>query len=85
MPDNAMLDIHGVSAAYGESQILWELSLQVPAGGVVCLMGRNGVGKTTLLKTVMGLLPATAGRIAFDGADLSGRRGGRDVHGLEHR
>jgi urea transport system ATP-binding protein len=46
----------------------------VPAGGVVCLMGRNGVGKTTLLKTVMGLLPARRGRIVFDGVDLVGRR-----------
>jgi urea transport system ATP-binding protein len=70
----SMLDIQGVSAAYGESQILWDVSLQVPAGGVVCLMGRNGVGKTTLLKTVVGLLPSTAGRITFDGADLSRRR-----------
>ena len=69
-----MLDVQGVSAAYGESQILWDVSLQVPAGGVVCLMGRNGVGKTTLLKTVMGLLPSTAGRITFDGTDLSSRR-----------
>jgi urea transport system ATP-binding protein len=46
----------------------------VPAGGVVCLMGRNGVGKTTLLKTVMGLQPARRGRIVFDGVDLVGRR-----------
>jgi len=73
MPE-AMLEVRGVSAAYGESQILWDVSLDVPAGGVVCLMGRNGVGKTTLLKTIMGLLPASGGRVAFDGSDLSGRR-----------
>jgi urea transport system ATP-binding protein len=69
-----MLEIQGVDVAYGESQVLWDVSLSVPAGGVVCLMGRNGVGKTTLLKTIMGLLPARRGRIVFDGVDLVGRR-----------
>ena len=69
-----MLEIQGLDVAYGESQVLWNVSLSVPAGGVVCLMGRNGVGKTTLLKTVMGLLPARGGRIVFDGIDLVGRR-----------
>ena len=69
-----MLELSGVSAGYGESQILWDVSLDVPAGQVVCLMGRNGVGKTTLLKTVMGLLPARSGRIRFEGRDLGGRR-----------
>jgi len=69
-----MLEIAGLSVAYGESQVLWDVSLEVPAGGVVCLMGRNGVGKTTLLKSIMGLLPARAGSIRFDGADLVGRR-----------
>jgi urea transport system ATP-binding protein len=69
-----MLEIQGLDVAYGESQVLWDVSLSVPAGGVVCLMGRNGVGKTTLLKTIMGLLPARRGRIAFDGVDLVGRR-----------
>ena len=69
-----MLEIQGLDVAYGESQVLWDVSLSVPAGGVVCLMGRNGVGKTTLLKTIMGLLSARRGRIAFDGVDLVGRR-----------
>ena len=69
-----MLEISGLSVAYGESQVLWDVSLDVPAGGVVCLMGRNGVGKTTLLKSIMGLLPARAGRVVFDGADLVGCR-----------
>ena len=69
-----MLEIQGLSVFYGESQVLWDVSLSVPAGGVVCLMGRNGVGKTTLLKTIMGLLPSRAGRIVFDGRDLVGRR-----------
>ena len=69
-----MLEIRGLDAAYGESQILWQVSLDVPVGTVVCLMGRNGVGKTTLLRAIMGLLPARAGRIAFDGVELTGRR-----------
>jgi len=69
-----MLEVRGLDVAYGESQVLWDVSLEVPAGSVVCLMGRNGVGKTTLLKSVMGLLPARSGRIAFDGTDLAGRR-----------
>jgi urea transport system ATP-binding protein len=69
-----MLEIEGLSVAYGESQVLWDVSLGVPAGGVVCLMGRNGVGKTTLLRSIMGLLPARAGRVVFDGADLVGCR-----------
>jgi urea transport system ATP-binding protein len=65
-----VLEIRGLNVAYGESQVLWDVSLDVPPGGVVCLMGRNGVGKTTLLKTVMGLLPARSGQILFDGKDL---------------
>jgi urea transport system ATP-binding protein len=69
-----MLEVRGLNVAYGESQVLWDVSLDVPPGTVVCLMGRNGVGKTTLLKAVMGLLPARSGGIRFDGAELSGRR-----------
>ena len=65
-----MLEIRDLNVAYGESQVLWDVSLDVPPGGVVCLMGRNGVGKTTLLKSVMGLLPARSGKILFDGKDL---------------
>ena len=78
-----MLEIQGLDVAYGESQVLWDVSLQVPDGGVVCLMGRNGVGKTTLLKSIMGLLPVRAGRITFDGADLGGLRPEeRAAHGI---
>src|SRR5499426_156312 len=68
-----MLEVQGLDVAYGESQILWDVSLQVETGSVVCLMGRNGVGKTTFLKSIMGLLPAR-GRITLDGVDLGGRR-----------
>ncbi|MBI4593601.1 MAG: urea ABC transporter ATP-binding subunit UrtE [Candidatus Rokubacteria bacterium] len=66
-----MLRVEGLGAAYGESQVLWDVGLEVPAASVVCLMGRNGVGKTTLLKTLMGLLPARGGRLRFDGADIT--------------
>ena len=69
-----MLEIRDLNVAYGESQVLWDVTLDVPAGGVVCLMGRNGVGKTTLLKTIMGLLPARSGRIILDGVDLGSLR-----------
>jgi urea transport system ATP-binding protein len=66
-----MLSVEGLDAAYGESQVLWGVGLEVAAGEVVCLMGRNGVGKTTLLKTVMGLMPLRRGRVTFDGADIT--------------
>jgi len=66
-----MLAIEGLDVAYGGSQVLWRVDLEVPKGAVVCLMGRNGVGKTTLLRAAMGLLPARAGRVTFDGADVT--------------
>jgi urea transport system ATP-binding protein len=66
-----MLSVERLDAAYGESQVLWGVDLDVAAGEVVCLMGRNGVGKTTLLKTVMGLMPLRGGRVIFDGADVT--------------
>ena len=49
-----MLSVEGLNQAYGESQILWDMQLDVPEGSSTCLMGRNGVGKTTLLRVVMG-------------------------------
>jgi urea transport system ATP-binding protein len=66
-----VLEIRDLNVAYGESQVLWDVSLDVPDGGVVCLMGRNGVGKTTLLKTIMGLLPARSGSVIFNGTDFA--------------
>src|SRR5437867_393013 len=67
-----MLSISGLDVAYGESQVLWGVDLEVGAGELVCLMGRNGVGKTTLLKTAIGLLPARHGKVSFDGAEITG-------------
>jgi urea transport system ATP-binding protein len=65
-----MLTVKGLNQSYGGSHTLWDATLTVPVGSRTCLMGRNGMGKTTLLKCVMGLLPATSGEIAFSGADL---------------
>jgi len=67
-----MLNIKHLDAYYGESIILREVSIEVPPGKVVCLMGRNGVGKTTLLKSIMGLLPPRAGNVFFEGVDITG-------------
>jgi urea transport system ATP-binding protein len=69
-----MLEISGINQFYGESHTLWDTQLEVPAGGCTCLMGRNGVGKTTLLKVIMGLLPVRDGRIQFASQELAGRR-----------
>lgn len=68
-----MLSVKGFNQFYGSSHTLWNVDLTVPAGGLVCLMGRNGMGKTTLLKCIMGLLPAVSGAITFDGMELVNR------------
>ncbi|HEU0020655.1 MAG TPA: urea ABC transporter ATP-binding subunit UrtE [Dehalococcoidia bacterium] len=60
-----MLIVESISVAYGQSRILTDVSLDVPDGSVVCLMGRNGVGKTTLMKCVMGLLKARSGKVTY--------------------
>jgi urea transport system ATP-binding protein len=65
------LDISGLNVYYGESHILRDVDLRVAPGKMICLIGRNGVGKTTLLKTIMGLLPARSGNIAFDGQSIN--------------
>ncbi|PWG65703.1 urea ABC transporter ATP-binding subunit UrtE [Sediminicurvatus halobius] len=62
-----MLSIERLNQYYGESHTLWDVDLEVPSGACTCLMGRNGVGKTTVLKTVVGLLEARSGEIRFDG------------------
>jgi branched-chain amino acid transport system ATP-binding protein len=67
-----MLSLRGVQASYGASQALFDIALDVGAGEVVTLMGRNGMGKTTTIRTIMGLMRAHAGRITFKGEDLIG-------------
>ena len=66
-----MLSIQSINQYYGESHILRGLDLELPAGQCTCLMGRNGVGKTTLLNCVMGLIPNRNGKIEFQGDDIS--------------
>jgi branched-chain amino acid transport system ATP-binding protein len=67
-----MLTVDNLQAGYGPAQVLFGLSFSVGAGEVVTLLGRNGMGKTTTLSAVMGLLPATGGGAAFDGLKLTG-------------
>ncbi|MCU1343956.1 MAG: Urea transporter, ATP-binding protein UrtE, partial [Acidimicrobiia bacterium] len=64
------LEIQNMHVAYGRTEVLFGVSLHVPDGSLVCLMGRNGVGKTTLLNALMGLLPLKSGRVLMDGEDL---------------
>jgi urea transport system ATP-binding protein len=73
-----VLAIKALNQFYGGSHTLWDVDLDVPAGSRMCLMGRNGMGKTTLLKCVMGLQQTRSGGIAFDGNDLL-------KHPAEHR
>src|SRR5258706_1268680 len=68
-----MLAVKGLNQSYGGSHTLWDVDLAVPEGSRTCLMGRNGMGKTTLLKCIMGLLPVSSGAITFAGADLRGQ------------
>lgn len=65
-----MLAIHSLNQFYGGSHTLWDVELEVSPGARMCLMGRNGMGKTTLLKCIMGLQPVSSGAISFDGTDL---------------
>jgi urea transport system ATP-binding protein len=66
-----MLELSNISASIQGSRILRNVSLEVPDRSLVCLMGRNGVGKTTTLKTIMGLVRADSGSVKFDGADIT--------------
>jgi len=66
-----MLKIDAVNQFYGQSHTLWDLSLELDKGECLCLMGRNGVGKTTLLNTLMGQLPLKSGQIWFDGQNIT--------------
>jgi branched-chain amino acid transport system ATP-binding protein len=67
-----MLRLDGLEAAYGVSQVLFGISLEVGAGQLVTLLGRNGMGKTTTVRAVMGIVPARAGRVHFEGRALHG-------------
>jgi branched-chain amino acid transport system ATP-binding protein len=67
-----MLAVEALEAAYGVSQVLFGVSFRVEAGEVVTLLGRNGMGKTTTVRSIMGILPPRAGRIEFEGKALQG-------------
>jgi urea transport system ATP-binding protein len=69
----SLLTVKALNQSYGGSHTLWDVNLVVAAGSRTCLMGRNGMGKTTLLKCIMGLLPATSGSIELAGLELIGR------------
>jgi len=68
----ALLDVREVHSAYGLSRVLFGVSLQVARGECVCLLGRNGVGKTTTMRAIMGLTPPTAGAVLWQGRDVTG-------------
>ena len=67
-----MLEVKGLETAYGESQVLFGIDLEIRAGEVITLMGRNGMGKTTTVRSIMGLTPVQAGSIRFKGRELRG-------------
>ncbi|NJR39166.1 MAG: urea ABC transporter ATP-binding subunit UrtE [Leptolyngbyaceae cyanobacterium CSU_1_4] len=69
-----MLQVSDLNVYYGESHILRNVDLSVPKGKMVCLIGRNGVGKTTLLKTIMGLLKPRSGNLVFNGQGILAKR-----------
>jgi branched-chain amino acid transport system ATP-binding protein len=71
---SALLEISGLVSGYGDTTVLHGIDLTVEEGEVVAILGRNGMGKTTLMHTVMGLVPARAGSIVVNGVDVTGRR-----------
>jgi urea transport system ATP-binding protein len=66
-----VLNIQGLNQYYGQSHTLWDISMDIPQGACICLMGRNGVGKTTLLKSIMGLEKIKSGVIKFEDSNLT--------------
>ena len=66
-----MLEVRGLNAFYGKAQMLFDVSLEVGRGEVVALMGRNGAGKSTTIKSIMGLLPSKRGQVRFMGEDIA--------------
>jgi branched-chain amino acid transport system ATP-binding protein len=69
-----ILSVEGAHTYYGRSHVLQGISLQVEKGDLVILIGRNGVGKTTTLKTIMGVQPPAAGKVVFEGEDIARMR-----------
>ena len=83
MAGGSMLRVEGLNAGYGEVQILWDLSLEIPAGSITALIGSNGVGKTTCLRTLAGGLAPYSGSILYEGQDITSRsQSWRARHGI---
>ena len=70
-PNTPLLDVHGLNAWYGAAQVLFNAQLHVQRGEVVALIGRNGAGKSSMLKAIMGLMPRRTGRVVFAAHDIS--------------
>jgi branched-chain amino acid transport system ATP-binding protein len=67
-----LLNVENLETSYGQSQVLFGVSLAIARGQVATLLGRNGMGKTTTVRSIMGIIPSKAGRIAFDGQPVVG-------------
>ena len=72
MADRSLLEVSNIETSYGLGQVLFGMSLAVAPGEMVTLMGRNGMGKTTTVRSIMGLTPAITGSIRFDGNEIRG-------------
>lgn len=70
---SVLLQVENLQAGYGEAQVLFDVSLTIHAGEVVTLMGRNGMGKTTTIKSLMGMIASKAGKVAIEGRDMTGQ------------
>src|SRR5919108_261547 len=66
-----MLDVHNLSAAYGQSEVLHNVDFSVGPGEIVAVVGRNGMGKSTLMKSLIGIIPPRSGEVKVDGTDVS--------------
>jgi branched-chain amino acid transport system ATP-binding protein len=75
-----LLELDNISTYYWERRVLWDLSLKVPDGGVVAILGRNGMGKSTLIRSIMGLTPPASGEIRFKDEVISGLAPHRIAH-----
>ncbi|HKF71316.1 MAG TPA: ABC transporter ATP-binding protein [Stellaceae bacterium] len=76
----SLLEVNGLNAYYGDSHVLFDVALRVEKAEVVALLGRNGAGKSTTLKSLMGIVTPRAGSILFDGVDIAGRKS----HAIAH-
>ncbi|MGP8120677.1 MAG: urea ABC transporter ATP-binding subunit UrtE [Xanthobacteraceae bacterium] len=80
-----MFEVHNLSAAYGQSEVLHAINMSASAGEIVALVGRNGMGKSTLMKSLIGVMPSRSGRVMVDGADVSALPSYQRVaHGLAY-